>query len=86
MENELKLKTVNGEDVTIEVLDIVEGNFNGINKKYIVFSEENDSEDIMVSILNETEDSYSLDNIDSDDEFNYVQNLLIEINKGDEDE
>jgi len=85
MDNVLSVKMMNGNSIDINVLDIVEGVYNNINKKYIVYSIF-DSEDIMVSILNESADSFSLDNIEDEHEFKYVENLLIELNKGDLDE
>lgn len=85
MDNVLSVKMMNGSSIDINVLDIVEGVYNNINKKYIVYSFV-DKDDIMVSILNESADSFSLDNIDDEQEFKYVENLLIELNKGDLDE
>lgn len=86
MDNKLSVNTVNGEKIDIIVLDIVEGLYNNIAKKYIVYCLENNSDDIMISILNETDDSFSLDTINDNEEFQYIQNLLLEMSKGDVDE
>lgn len=86
MDNRLSVNTVNGEKIDIIVLDIVEGLYNNIAKKYIVYCLENNSDDIMISILNETDDSFSLDTINDNEEFQYIQNLLLEMSKGDVDE
>lgn len=86
MDNKLSVNTVNGGKIDIIVLDIVEGLYNNIAKKYIVYCLDNNSDDIMISILNETNDSFSLDTIDDNDEFQYIQNLLLEMSKGDVDE
>lgn len=83
MDNKLSVNTVNGGKIDIIVLDIVEGLYNNIAKKYIVYCLDNNSDDIMISILNETNDSFSLDTIDDNDEFQYIQNLLLEMSKGD---
>ena len=86
MDNKLSVNTVNGGKIDIIVLDIVEGLYNNVAKKYIVYCLDNNSDDIMISILNETDDSFSLDAINDNDEFQYIQNLLLEMNKGDVDE
>lgn len=86
MDNRLSVNVANGGKIDIIVLDIVEGLYNNIKKKYIVYCLENNSNDIMISILNETDDSFSLDTIDDNSEFQYIQNLLLEMNKGDIDE
>lgn len=86
MDNRLSVNNVNGEKIDIIVLDIVEGLYNNIAKKYIVYCLENNSDDIMISILNETDDSFSLDTINDNEEFQYIQNLLLEMSKGDVDE
>jgi len=85
MDNILKVMMSNGSELEINVIDIIEGNYNNINKKYIVYSVSG-NEDIFISILNETDSSFSLDNIDDDNEYRYVENLLLVINEGDLDE
>jgi len=84
MDNVLNVKTEEGKEINIEVLDIVEGNYNGTSKEYIVYSIQNNDK-ILISILNEKEDSYSIDNIESREEYDYVQNLLLKNIEGDID-
>ena len=84
MDNVLTVKNESGKDVSIEVLDIVEGNYNGIARQYIVYSLTNNKQ-ILVSILNEKEDSYSIDNIETKEEYDYVQELLLKNIEGDVD-
>lgn len=85
MDNILKVMMNDGREVEINVIDIIEGSYNNINKKYIVYSVSG-NEDIFVSVLNENDNSFSLDNIDDDNEYRYVENLLLVINEGDLDE
>ena len=85
MENILNVVAQNGENIRISVIDIFEGNYQGVLKKYIVYSLLN-SEDILISILNEDENSFRLDGILSDEEFKYVENMLLELNKEDSNE
>lgn len=61
MENsKLKVKNLNGDDIEIDVIDIIEDQDN--NKQYICYTTD-DSEDVYVSCLEETEDSFSLTEI-----------------------
>ena len=85
MNNILKVKIENGNDIDVNVLDIVLGNYKGFNKQYIVYSILG-SENVMISILNEDESSFSLDAIEDDQEFEYVSKLLLELNEVDLDE
>lgn len=65
--------TVNldGKDVTIDVLDIFESE--EYNKEYIVYNIlDLNNDEIFISILNETEDSFSLDIIESDEEYKNI--------------
>lgn len=84
MDNVLTVKNESGKDVNIEVLDIVEGSYDGTNKEYIVYSLQN-NEQILVSILNEKEESYSIDDIETKEEYDYVQGLLLKNIEGDVD-
>ena len=84
MDNVLNLKLEDGKDIAIEVLDIVEGNYKGTKKEYIVYSMPN-SEEIIASVLNEQEDSYSIDKIETREEYDYVQNLLLKSIEGEID-
>ena len=74
MENNiLKLKTDNNGEVEIEVLDIIN---NGLqNKDYIVYRLR-DKDDVLISILNQTETGFSLDTIEDANEFREIENYL----------
>lgn len=67
---QLKLTDENGLPVTINVIDIIDEN--EFNKEFIIYTVEGDNDTIFASILNEKEDSYSLDTIENDNEMNYV--------------
>lgn len=75
MENKLTINTGNGQ-VEIEVLDIFESPV--YHRQYIVYKMPS-GEDLYVSILNNAEDSYSLDNITDDQEFEHAMDLLNEL-------
>mgnify|MGYP003310268457 CR=1 FL=1 len=58
MENTLVVKNMDGQDIRINVIDIIEDT--ELNKEYICYTIE-DMEDVYISLIeNETEDSYSL--------------------------
>ena len=74
MENNiLKLKTDNNGEVEIEVLDIINNELQ--NKDYIVYRLR-DKDDVLISILNQTETSFSLDTIEDANEFREIENYL----------
>lgn len=79
MDNILKVRIMGGNCVDIEVLDIVE--LNAESKKYVVYTLANsDTNDVYMSILNETKNGYSLDTIEDENELRDVENYLIRIN------
>jgi len=58
VENTLVVKNMDGQDIRINVIDIIEDT--ELNKEYICYTIE-DMEDVYISLIeNETEDSYSL--------------------------
>lgn len=59
--NTLKLKDNNGNNIEIEVLDII--NDEDLNKEYMVYRIK-DQEDVLISIINQTETNFSLDTIE----------------------
>ena len=74
-DNFIKVKTEDGTDIILEVLDMA----NDVNtsKTYIVYRLLN-NDDIFISILNEKESSFSIDTIDDVDEFNAVEQFFID--------
>lgn len=72
-DNKLVVKNLSGEDITINVVDIIS---NDEGKKYICYTLEEYS-DIFISLLNVSEDSYSLDTI-TDEERQAVEEVLKE--------
>ena len=70
--NILRIRT-DGGIVEIEVLDIIENET--LNRNYIVYRFRN-QDDVLISILNETEDSFSLDSIEDEEEFKSIEEYL----------
>lgn len=74
MENNiLKLKNSDGSDIEIEVLDII--NDENSSKDYMVYRIK-DQEDVLISIINQTETSFSLDTIEDENEFKAIEDYL----------
>ncbi len=67
--NVLKVK-VDGVETEIHVLDIIESK--SYNKTFIIYTVGDNNDTIFASILNEKEDSYTLDQIQSQDEIDYI--------------
>ena len=71
--NSLKLKDNNGNNIEIEVLDII--NDEDLNKEYMVYRIK-DQEDVLISIINQTETNFSLDTIEDANEFKAIEDYL----------
>ena len=72
LDNILKLNTDEGM-VEIEVLDIIENET--LNREYMVYRIKGE-DDVLISIVNETEDSFSLDRIVDEEEFQSIEDYL----------
>lgn len=68
--NTLEVICENGSNVKIRVYDILDENL--FNKKYIIYTLDGDDNTLFASILNESEDSFSLDSITTIDELSYI--------------
>lgn len=71
--NTLKLKDNNGNNIEIEVLDIIYDE--DLNKEYMVYRIK-DQEDVLISIINQTETNFSLDTIEDANEFKAIEDYL----------
>ncbi len=72
--NKLEVTIENGTTVTVNVLDFVDSLEFG--KTYIIYTVNDQSDTIFASILNETEDSYSLDTITDQKELDFINNEI----------
>lgn len=79
--------SLNGKPVTIDVLNIIKNN--KFNREYIIYTIDNlEDSDVFASILNESETTYSLDTIETEEEIKFVKDhiqTLIDIVRGNED-
>lgn len=73
MEEDILTVKINDKEVKIEVLDIIENEDN--NKEYIIYSPEG-TEDVYMSILEETEDTYTLKTIEDETEVKMLEEYL----------
>ena len=72
--------TVNAEDgtkVEIDVIDIIESE--EFKKEYIVYTIGDDEETVYASVLNEKEETYSLDTIESQEELDFINKEIDKI-------
>lgn len=72
--NKLEVTIEDGTTVTVNVLDFVDSLEFG--KTYIIYTVNDKSDTIFASILNETEDSYSLDTITDQKELDFINNEI----------
>ena len=69
-DNKLKVTIEDGSEVTVNVLDIIDSL--EFNKTFIIYTVNDNNENIFASILNETETSFSLDTITDKREIDYI--------------
>ena len=72
--NKLEVTIEYGTTVTVNVLDFVDSLEFG--KTYIIYTVNDQSDTVFASILNETEDSYSLDTITYPKELYFINNEI----------
>lgn len=72
--NKLEVTIEDGTTVSVNVLDFVDSLEFG--KTYIIYTVNDQSDTIFASILNETEDSYSLDTITDQKELDFINNEI----------
>lgn len=84
-DNILKVTVEDGSIVDVKVLDIIDSA--RFNKTFIIYTVNGDESNIFASILNEIEESYSLDTIKEQDEIDYINeeiDRVVEEIKGEE--
>ena len=69
-DNILKVTVEDGSIVNVNVLDIIDSA--RFNKTFVIYTVNDDKSNIFASILNEKEDSFSLDTIKEKEEFDYI--------------
>lgn len=72
--NKLTLKSENGTDVTINILDIIDSD--EFDKTFIIYTLFDNHTNVFASILNEEELTYSLDTITDKNELDFANNLI----------
>ena len=75
--NKLEVTIEDGTTVTVNVLDFVDSLEFG--KTYIIYTVNDQSDTVFASILNETEDSYSLDTITDPKELDFINNEIYRV-------
>lgn len=73
-DNKLNVTFSNGQTVTIDVLDIIDSK--AYNKSFIIYTVNEDNENVFASILNEETDTYSLDIITNQDEIDFINSEI----------
>lgn len=68
--NKLNVTIETGQVVTINVIDIIDSL--EFNKTFIIYTINGDEENLFASILNEKEESFSLDKIESNAELTFI--------------
>lgn len=73
-DNKLVLKTENGTDLSISVIDIVDSD--EFDKTFIIYTLQENNTNVFASILNEKDLSYTLDTITDSKEIDFVNELI----------
>jgi hypothetical protein len=74
LDRKLTIKNENGEDVLINVFDIIDSD--EFDKTFIIYSLDNDSNTLYASVLREDELTFSLNTIMEEKEISYVEELI----------
>ncbi len=69
-DNILKVTVEDGSVVNVNVLDIIDSA--RFNKTFVIYTVNDDKSNVFASILNEKEDSFSLDTIKEKEELDYI--------------
>ena len=69
-DNILKVTVKDGSVVNVNVLDIIDSA--RFNKTFVIYTVNDDKSNVFASILNEKEDSFSLDTIKEKEELDYI--------------
>ena len=69
-DNILKVTVEDGSTVNVNVLDIIDSA--RFNKTFVIYTVNDDKSNVFASILNEKEDSFSLDTIKEKEELDYI--------------
>lgn len=78
MKNKLTFKIKeNGVEKEYFVIKMISNKTN--NKNYIIYSENNDEKDIYASSFEVSDDEIKLNEIETEDEWNYIDNILSNI-------
>ena len=73
-DNKLKVTIEDESEVTVNVLDIIDSL--EFNKTFIIYTVNDNNENIFASILNETETTFSLDTITDKREIDYINSEI----------
>lgn len=72
--NKLKVNIEDGSEVTVNVLDIIDSL--EFNKTFMIYTVNDNDENIFASILNEKEETFSLDTITDNKEIEYINSEI----------
>lgn len=72
--NKLKVTIEDGSEVTVNVLDIIDSI--EFKKTFIIYTVNDNEESIFASILNEKEETFSLDTITDNKEIEYINSEI----------
>ncbi|CCX36186.1 unknown [Clostridium sp. CAG:1000] len=72
--NKLKVTIEDGSEVTVNVLDIIDSL--EFNKTFMIYTVNDNDENIFASILNEKEETFSLDTITDNKEIEYINSEI----------
>ena len=73
-DNKLTLKTEDGSDISISVIDIIDSE--EFDKTFIIYTLQDNNTNVFASILKENDLAYSLDTITNTKELDFVNELI----------
>lgn len=78
-DNKLTVSAEDGKRLDIDVIDIIDAN-NRFNKEYIIYTISGNKDNVFASVLKEDDNSFTLETIPTQEEYEFVNSRILELN------
>ncbi len=77
-DNKLTVSAEDGKRLDIDVIDIIDAN-NRFNKEYIIYTISGNKDNVFASVLKEDDNSFTLETIPTQEEYEFVNSKILEL-------
>lgn len=78
-DNKLTVSAEDGKRLDIDVIDIIDAS-NRFNKEYIIYTISGNKDNVFASVLKEDDNSFTLETIPTQEEYEFVNSRILELN------